>query len=192
MPSAWLRNSDTTQLSSWLWPPNLNVSSSSAMHTEGPRMTLHVCAVAPTNFEQVLFHCHCATEGCGFPKPLTRLRRLAVAHAARGSDPRAAWHAPCRNRAAILPRLPRNCQKPWQAGSPFPGKPHVAHSPVPRGHCVTRQAPSPSVTLNPSGSRHSCRTIRPGCGGFFIGMAIPSSDRPSGPRPRHPRPQSAR
>src|ERR1700730_10276891 len=36
-----------------------------------------------------------------------------------------------------------------------------------------RETPSafaPSVTLNPRGSRHSCWTIRPGCGGFFIGM----------------------
>jgi hypothetical protein len=29
---------------------------------------------------------------------------------------------------------------------------------------------APEVTLNPSDRRHSSRTMRPGCGGFFIGM----------------------
>src|SRR5208282_2920873 len=29
---------------------------------------------------------------------------------------------------------------------------------------------APAVTDNPKGSRQSCRTMRPGCTGFFIGM----------------------
>ena len=29
-----------------------------------------------------------------------------------------------------------------------------------------------AVTESPSGSRQSCRTMRPGCTGFFMGMAI--------------------
>lgn len=34
----------------------------------------------------------------------------------------------------------------------------------------TLSAFAASVTLSPVASRHSCRTARPGCGGFFIGM----------------------
>src|SRR6266849_6019181 len=36
---------------------------------------------------------------------------------------------------------------------------------------VTPNTLAPSVTVNPSGSRQSCRTVRPGCGGFFIAMS---------------------
>jgi hypothetical protein len=35
---------------------------------------------------------------------------------------------------------------------------------------VTPRTLAPSVTDSPNGSRQSCRTIRPGCTGFFIGM----------------------
>src|SRR5208282_3332173 len=36
---------------------------------------------------------------------------------------------------------------------------------------VTPSTFAPAVTVRPSGSRQSCRTVRPGCGGFFIAMS---------------------
>src|ERR1019366_6771311 len=54
---------------------------------------------------------------------------------------------------------------------------------------LTPRARAPSVTVRPSGSRHSSRTIRPGWGGFFICMADFSSPNYSpingSPRNRH-------
>src|SRR5262245_60603571 len=40
---------------------------------------------------------------------------------------------------------------------------------------VTPSTFAPSVTVSPSGSRQSCRTVRPGCGGLCIGMVISPS-----------------
>src|SRR5438874_1518426 len=40
---------------------------------------------------------------------------------------------------------------------------------------VTPSTFAPSVTVMPSGSRQSCRTVKPGCGGLCIGMVTSPS-----------------
>src|SRR5262245_20005000 len=40
---------------------------------------------------------------------------------------------------------------------------------------VTPSTLAPSVTVSPNGSRQSCRTVRPGCGGLCIGMVTSPS-----------------
>src|ERR1700675_1390896 len=37
---------------------------------------------------------------------------------------------------------------------------------------VTPRTSAPAVTDRPKGSRHAVRILRPGCGGFFIGMVF--------------------
>src|SRR2546422_4732644 len=58
--------------------------------------------------------------------------------------------------------------------------------PLTSSDSVLRVTPSPfaaAVTVKPSASMHSCRTIRPGCGGVFIDIFRP----PNGSRSNRPR-----
>jgi len=69
------------------------------------------------------------------------------------------------------PGVGRAAERSDQPDRHFGGDPRLFADQVVKGLPADFQDARGSVTLRPSGSRHSSRTIRPGWGGFFMGYA---------------------